>query len=75
MAIVIRGGLQGKSIKIHQFCNDWVTDEENHVFSVGNLYFTEDEIDRLKRADSLHQCGFMFDEFEWAGDRLKRKKP
>ena len=74
MAIVMRGRYKGASIELYQFCNNWATDEWSRVFSIGSLEFRDDELQRINRAEKLHQCGLMMQMFEWKGNRLVKRK-
>jgi hypothetical protein len=47
MAIVLKGKFSGKRIKISQYSNDWVTDEDNNVFSPSNLQYTLVEFEEI----------------------------
>jgi hypothetical protein len=47
MATILRGKRKGQEIKIHQSCNDWVTDEDNNVYRVTGLKFTEEEFAKV----------------------------
>jgi hypothetical protein len=60
MATVIRGKEKGKIIKMHQFCNDWVSDMDGNIYSITNLTFTNEEIELLLQSDT----GILFQEFK-----------
>lgn len=47
MATVIRGKLKGTQFKIHQYCNNWVTDYEGHVFRISSIQFTNEEFSKI----------------------------
>lgn len=70
----MRGKDKGKSIKLHQYCNDWATSEEGKVYNITSLEFSPEEIEQIKRSDKLHQCGVMFMAFEWKDNRIVRRQ-
>jgi hypothetical protein len=71
MAIVLRGKKKGKTIKLSQFANDWITDQDNNVYHLTSVLFTDKEI---KLMQSAQYIGSMFDEFETRNNRFYRKK-
>lgn len=70
----MRGKQRGKAIELHQFCNDWATDEEGHIHAINNLEYRDDEIARINRSNDLKQCGMMFMMFHWNKNKLVKNK-
>lgn len=69
MARVIIGKDSGKEIDLHQWCNDWVMASSGKVYSVTNITFTQDEINRMMKTE----CGTLWEEFELCKNmRFKR---
>lgn len=70
MATILRGKRKGETFKIHQFCNDWVTDWNNKVFNITSVEFTDKELRDIKAGNT----GMMFSRFEIVGNRIKKRK-
>ena len=74
MATILRGKNKGKTVKLYQWCNDWVTAElpgkSAKVFRITALEYTDKELYDIALSDT----GIMFDYFEVHGNRIRRKR-
>lgn len=71
MATIIKGKHKGKQVEIRQFCNDWfhvshpdLTNQES-IIKPFNLVFTDDEAERIRKAESDGKTGSMFNFYYW----------
>lgn len=74
MATILRGKDKGKTVKISQWCNDWVTlDPDNKVVSPTSLQYTIEELQEIVEDKSN---GFMLTLYrpDWTTLRLVRRK-
>jgi hypothetical protein len=56
MAVVLKGKHKGKSVNIHQWCNDWfmvdVADDQPAILSPTQLRLTEEEAKKITPGNS-----------------------
>lgn len=74
MAIILRGKNKGKKVKIHQWCNNWITaelpDKSVKVFKITALEYTDAELFKI----AMVETGYMFEVFEVHGNRIRRRR-
>lgn len=76
MATVTRGKRKGDEVAIHQFCNDWFTDEDGNVWNPVSIKLTPDEVDRVRDAYDAGTAGIMPGLYELGDDGVfKRRQP
>ena len=66
MAVVTRGKLKGRTVKIVQFCNDWFSIETNgctKIISPLSLCLNNEEFSRVIKARDVGDVGNMFQQF------------
>lgn len=74
MAIILKGKHKGKKVKIHQWCNDWITVEElTQPFSPMSLQYTSEEF-RMILFNPNNGDMFELYEPDYNNYRFKRKK-
>lgn len=83
MAEIRLGKNKGREVKLHQYCNDWVTvvlDGELKAMGLGQFRFTDEEQADIKTANEQGKAGIMSQLFHWEADGdmwrlIKNKKP
>lgn len=47
MATILRGKKKGQTVKISQFCNDWVSTTDGQILALGSLKYTVLEFSQI----------------------------
>jgi len=74
MATILRGKRKGEEVKLHQWCNDWITTEEGDVVNPLSLQLTPEEAAEVRASAERGECGHMFVLYDLNDDGRFTKK-